>query len=77
VSGTESGFFLTDQVVARLVALALLFTQAIYRRFLILLAAASLTTGRRTIIDLLGTLATLAPCHVTVTVRPNHPWRVW
>ncbi len=39
------------------------FTRPTYRRFVVLLLAAILTTGRRTVISLLRTVSALAPGH--------------
>jgi hypothetical protein len=41
------------------------FTQPTYRRFLVLLGAAILTTGRRNVANLLRTAASLAPGHIS------------
>jgi DDE superfamily endonuclease len=50
-------------------ALAPAFTQPTYRRFVILLGAAILTVGRRTVANLLRTAAPLASGHVTTYQR--------
>ena len=52
---------LPDQSLALLDSFAPVFTQPTYRRFLVLLGAAILTTGRRTIANLLRTAGSLAP----------------
>jgi DDE superfamily endonuclease len=48
-----------------LLALEPVFTQPTWRRFVLLMAAAVLTTGRRTIANLLRTLGSLVPGHTT------------
>ena len=57
-------------------ALAPAFTQPTYCRFLTLLLAAVLTTGRRTVANLLRTLGALAPEHRTDYQRilSRAPW---
>src|SRR5262245_45446403 len=57
-------------------ALAPAFTQPTYRRFVTLLLAAVLTTGRRTVANLLRTLGALAPGHRTdyQRVLSRAPW---
>jgi hypothetical protein len=52
-----------------LAALAPAFTQPTFARFVTLLAAATLTTGRRTVANLLRTLGSLAPGHRTAYQR--------
>src|SRR6476469_1020293 len=56
--------------------LALHFTSPTYQRFSTLLAAAVLTTGRRTVANLLRTLRHLAPGHRTdyQRVLSRAPW---
>jgi hypothetical protein len=60
---------LPDEALPVLVALAPTFTQPTFERFTLLLAAAILTTGRRTVANLLRTLAALAPGHRTTYQR--------
>jgi hypothetical protein len=59
-----------------LAALAPAFTQPTFARFVTLLAAATLTTGRRTVANLLRTLGPLAPGHRTdyQRVLSRAPW---
>jgi hypothetical protein len=59
-----------------LAALAPAFAQPTFRRFVTLLAAALLTTGRRTVANLLRTLGPLAPGHRTdyQRVLSRAPW---
>jgi hypothetical protein len=52
---------LPDESLALLDSFAPVFTQPTYRRFLVLLGAAILTTGRRTVANLLRTAGSLAP----------------
>jgi hypothetical protein len=52
---------LPDESLALLDSFAPVFTEPTYRRFLILLGAAVLTTGRRTVANLLRTAGALAP----------------
>lgn len=52
---------LPDQSLALLESFAPVFTRPTYRRFLVLLGAAILTTGRRTVANLLRTAGSLAP----------------
>ena len=52
---------LPDQSLALLDSFAPVFTQPTFRRFLVLLGAAILTTGRRTVANLLRTAGSLAP----------------
>jgi DDE superfamily endonuclease len=54
---------LPDESLALLDSFAPVFTQPTYRRFLVLLGAAILTTGRRTVANLLRTAGSLAPGH--------------
>ena len=54
---------LPDQSLPLLDSFAPVFTQPTYRRFLVLLGAAILTTGRRTVANLLRTAGSLAPGH--------------
>jgi DDE superfamily endonuclease len=56
---------LPDESLPLLVAFAPVFTQPTYQRFLVLLGAAILTTGRRNIANLLRTIGALAPGHVS------------
>jgi DDE superfamily endonuclease len=56
---------LPDESLSLLVSLAPVFTQPTYQRFLVLLGAAILTTGRRNVANLLRTAASLAPGHVS------------
>src|SRR5687767_12959145 len=56
---------LPAEAAAVLLPLAPAFTAPTFRRFLLLTAAALLTTGRRTIANLLRTLGDLAPGHRT------------
>ena len=59
-----------------LFALAPAFTQPTFQRFTLLLAAAILTTGRRTVANLLRTLGPLAQGHRTdyQRVLSRSPW---
>ena len=54
---------LPPEAVPLIIAFASAFTQPTYRRFVMLLLAAVLTTGRRTTANLLWTLRGLAPGH--------------
>jgi hypothetical protein len=54
---------LPDESLALLDCFAPVFTQPTYRRFLVLLGAAIITTGRRTVANLLRTAGSLAPGH--------------
>jgi hypothetical protein len=54
---------LPDAFVALFDSFAPVFTQPTYRRFLILVGAAILTTGRRTVANMLRTAGSLAPGH--------------
>lgn len=54
---------LPDESLALLDSFAPVFTRPTYRRFLVLLGAAILTTGRRTVANLLRTAGSLAPGH--------------
>jgi hypothetical protein len=54
---------LPDESLALLDCFAPAFTRPTYRRFLVLLGAAILTTGRRTVANLLRTAGSLAPGH--------------
>jgi hypothetical protein len=67
---------LPPEALPLITALAPAFTQPTYRRFITLLLAAVLTTGRRTIADLLRTLGALAPGHRTdyQRVLSRAPW---
>jgi hypothetical protein len=56
---------LPPEALPLLAALAPAFTRPTYRRFITLLLAAILTTGRRTVANLLRTLGGLAPGHRT------------
>lgn len=56
---------LPDDSLARLGCFAPVFTRPTYQRFLVLLGAAILTTGRRTIANLLRTAGSLASGHVS------------
>ncbi len=56
---------LPDASLASLDPFAPVFTQPTYQRPLLLLAAAIITTGRRTAADLLRTAGSLAPGHIT------------
>jgi hypothetical protein len=60
---------LPREAEALTLALAPVFTQPTYRRFLLLLAAAILTTGRRTVANLLRTAGPLAAGHPTTFQR--------
>jgi DDE superfamily endonuclease len=60
---------LPPEALPLLDALAPAFTRPTCRRFLTLLAAAILTTGRRTVANLLRTAAPLAPGHITTYRR--------
>jgi DDE superfamily endonuclease len=64
------------EAIPLLSALAPTFTQPTYRRFITLLLAAVLTTGRRTVANLLRTLGGLAPGHRTdyQRVLSRAPW---
>ena len=55
------------------------FTQPTYRRFVVLLFAAILTTGRRTVTNLLRTVSTLAPGHPSSYHRvfSKRRWSSW
>jgi hypothetical protein len=67
---------LPPEAIPLLAALAPTFTQPTYRRFVALLLAAVLTTGRRTVANLLRTRAGLAPGHRTdyQRVLSRAPW---
>jgi hypothetical protein len=67
---------LPPEAVPLLAALAPAFTQPTYRRFVTLLLAATLTTGRRTVANLLRTLGALAGGHRTAYQRVlcRAPW---
>jgi hypothetical protein len=67
---------LPPEALPLLAALAPAFTQPTYRRFVTLLLAAVLTTGRRTVANLLRTLGGLAPGHRTgyQRVLSRAPW---
>jgi hypothetical protein len=54
---------LPDESLLLLDSFAPVFTQPTYRRFLVLLSAAIITTGRRTVANLLRTAGSLAPGH--------------
>ena len=56
---------LPPEAAPLLMALQPAFTQPTFRRFALLMAAATLTTGRRTVANLLRTLGALAPGHRT------------
>src|SRR5512135_572856 len=56
---------LPDESLALLDCFAPVFTQPTYQRFLVLLGAAIITTGRRTVANLLRTAGSLAPGHVS------------
>src|SRR4051812_40267093 len=56
---------LPDESLPSLASFAPVFTQPTYRRFLVLLGAAILTTGRRNVANLLRTAASLAPGHIS------------
>lgn len=56
---------LPDESLALLNGFAPVFTRPSYRRFLLLLGAAILTTGRRTVANLLRTVSSLAPGHIS------------
>src|SRR5437868_14443052 len=56
---------LPSEAEALVLALAPIFTEPTFRRFLLLLAAAILTTGRRTVANLLRTAGALAKGHKT------------
>lgn len=60
---------LPAEAEALLLALAPVFTEPTFHRFVMLLAGALLTTGRRTIANLLRTLGGLAPGHPTTYQR--------
>jgi hypothetical protein len=67
---------LPPEAIPLITALAPAFTQPTYRRFVTLLLAAVLTTGRRTVANLLRTLGALAPGHRTdyQRVLSRSPW---
>jgi hypothetical protein len=67
---------LPTEAAPLLAALAPAFTQPTFGRFVTLLAAALLTTGRRTVANLLRTLGALAPGHRTdyQRVLSRAPW---
>jgi hypothetical protein len=67
---------LPPEATPLITALAPAFTQPTYRRFVTLLLAAVLTTGRRTVANLLRTLGALAPGHRTdyQRVLSRAPW---
>jgi DDE superfamily endonuclease len=67
---------LPPEAIPLLTSFAPVFTQPTYRRFVTLLIAAVLTTGRRTVDNLLRTLAGLAPGHRTDYQRvfSRAPW---
>jgi hypothetical protein len=67
---------LPDEALPLLAALAPHFSQPTARRFTLLLVAALLTQGRRTVANLLRTLGTLAPGHRTdyQRVLSRSPW---
>jgi len=67
---------LPAEPLALLDSFAPVFTQPTYQRFLVLLGAAILTTGRRTIANLLRTAGSLAPGHVSSYRRvfSRAPW---
>ena len=67
---------LPPEAVPLISALAPIFTRPTYRRFVTLLLAAVLTTGRRTVANLLRTLGALAPGHRTdyQRVLSRAPW---
>jgi hypothetical protein len=67
---------LPPEAVPLITAFAPTFTQPTYRRFLTLLLASILTTGRRTVANLLRTLGALAPGHRTdyQRVLSRAPW---
>jgi hypothetical protein len=67
---------LPPQALPLITALAPAFTQPTQRRFVTLLLAAVLTTGRRTVANLLRTLGALAPGHRTdyQRVLSRAPW---
>jgi hypothetical protein len=56
---------LPDESLPLLVSFAPVFTRPTYQRFLVLLGAAILTTGRRTVANLLRTAGSLAPGHAS------------
>jgi len=56
---------LPDESLALLDCFAPVFTRPTYQRFLVLLGAAIITTGRRTVANLLRTAGSLAPGHVS------------
>ena len=56
---------LPDESLALLDCLAPVFTRPTYQRFLVLLGAVIITTGRRTVANLLRTAGSLAPGHVS------------
>ena len=55
------------------------FTRPTYQRFVVLLLAAVLTTGRRTVTNLLRTVSTLAPGHPSSYHRilSKRRWSSW
>jgi|GEM_PF-3506268 len=67
---------LPEEFLALLDSFALVFTQPTYGRFLLLLAAAILTPGRRTIANLLRTAAALALGHAS-SYRPVFSQARW
>jgi hypothetical protein len=56
---------LSDESLPLLASFARVFTQPTSRRFLVLLGAAIITTGRRTVANLLRTAGSLAPGHIS------------
>ena len=56
---------LPDESLALLDCFTPVFTRPTYQRFLVLLGAAIITTGRRTVANLLRTAGSLAPGHVS------------
>ena len=56
---------LPDESLALLDCFAPVFTRPTNQRFLVLLGAAIITTGRRTVVNLLGTAGSLVPGHVS------------
>lgn len=72
----DGPMMLPDEALPLLAALAPHFTRPTARRFAILLTAAILTQGRRTVANLLRSLGTLAPGHRTdyQRVLSRAPW---
>ncbi|MGQ9651995.1 MAG: transposase, partial [Phycisphaerae bacterium] len=53
------------------------FTRPVYPRFIVLLFAAILVTGRRTVSNLLRTVQALAPGHPSSRVLSKRRWSTW